>query len=343
MTLYIGVDIHARQQTVSYLDTADGTTGLVELQHERDDIKGFYSQFQGEVIIGIEASGYTNWFEELVEQLGHQLLVGDAAEIRRLARRRQKNDRRDANLLLELLVHQEFPALFRYPPESREVLRQLRYRHKLVKLRTMVVNTLHALAINAGLSLRAQLLTKGGRKQLAGLQLSVISQQQRDELVSLADELTRRIATVEQWLKAQAQSDPRVRRLQTHPGVGLLTSLCLVHTLGELSRFSSTRKVAAYVGFDPMEDSSAERKAYGGISKAGSRLLRYLLVEAGQTAAKHDEDLKQFYRRLLPRRGKARAKVAVARKLLIRCFIMGRAEIDYAEFLRRAKTKKEAE
>ena len=341
MTLYIGVDIHARQQTLSYLETSDGTTGQVELSHERDDIKGFYSQLEGEVIVGIEACGYTNWFEELMEQLGHQLLVGDAAEIRRLARRRQKNDRRDAELLLELLVHDEFPALFRYTKESREVLRQLRYRHKLVKMRTMVVNTLHALAINAGLSLRAQLMTKGGRKQLAGLPLSVIGQQQRAELVSLADELTRRIATVEQWLKEQAQSDVRVRRLQTHPGVGLLTSLCLVHTLGDLSRFASTRKVAAYVGFDPMEDSSAERKAYGGISKAGSRLLRYLLVEAGQTAAKADEQLKQFYRRLLPRRGKARAKVAVARKLLLRCFIMGRAEIDYAEFLRRGK--KEAE
>lgn len=341
MTLYIGVDIHARQQTLSFLDTEDGSTGQVELQHERDDVKGFYSKFQGEVIVGIEACGYTNWFEELIEQLGQKLLVGDAAEIRRLARRRQKNDRRDADLLLDLLVHNEFPALFRYSRESREVLRQLRYRHKLVKLRTMVINTLHALAINAGLSLRAKLLTQGGRKQLRALQLSAISQQQRDELLSLADELSRRIHTVEQWLQAQARSDARVQRLQTHPGVGLLTSLCLVHTLGDLSRFASTRKVAAYVGFDPMEDSSAERKAYGGISKAGSRLLRYLLVEAGQTAAKDDEHLRQFYRRLLPRRGKARAKVAVARKLLIRCFIMGRAEIDYAEFLRRGQ--KEAE
>jgi hypothetical protein len=72
-----------------------------------------------------------------------------------LARRRQKNDRRDADLLLDLLVHDEFPALFRYSKKSREVLRQLRYRHKLVKLRMMVMNTLHALAINAGLSLRA--------------------------------------------------------------------------------------------------------------------------------------------------------------------------------------------
>ena len=125
------------------------------------------------------------------------------------------------------------------------MLRQLRYRHKLVKLRTMVVNTLPALAINAGLSLRAQLLSKGGRKQLAGLQLSAISQQQREELLTLADELSRRIVTVEVWLKEQAKSDPRVLRLQTHPGVGLLTSLCLVHTLGDLSRFPSTRKVTA--------------------------------------------------------------------------------------------------
>ena len=339
MTLYIGVDIHARQQTLSYLDTSDGTTGIVELSHERDDVREYYSEFQGEVIIGIEASGYTNWFEELIEQLGHKLLVGDAAEIRRLARRRQKNDRRDANLILELLVHGEFPTLFRYSKDSREVLRQLRYRHKLVKLRTMVANSLHALALNAGLSLRAKLLTRDGRQQLRGLSLSPISQQQREELVSLADELTRRIGKVEQWLQAQAKQDLRVQRLQTHPGVGLLTSLCLVHTLGDSTRFSSLRKVAAYAGFDPTEDSSADRKAYGGISKAGSKLLRYLLVEAGQTAAKDDEQLKQFYRRLVPRRGKARAKVAVARKLLIRCFIMDRNEIDYAEFLRRGQQR----
>jgi transposase len=267
MTLYIGVDIHARQQTVSYLDTEDGTLGQQELHHERDDIRGFYSQFRGEVIIGIEACGYTNWFEELVEELGHKLLVGDAAEIRRLARRRQKNDRRDADLLLDLLLHDEFPALFRYPPESRELLRQLRYRHKLVKLRTAVANSLHALAINCGLSLRAQLLTSGGRVRLQELRLSPIAEQQRDELLSLADELSQRILTVEQWLKEQAKSDVRVRRLRTHPGVGLLTSLCLVHTLGDLTRFSSTRKVAAYVGFDPVEHSSAERKVYGSISR----------------------------------------------------------------------------
>ena len=75
MTLYIGVDIHARQQTLSYLDSEDGTTGQVVLDHEVDEVAGFYGQFQGEVIIGIEACGYTNWFEELVERLGHDVHV----------------------------------------------------------------------------------------------------------------------------------------------------------------------------------------------------------------------------------------------------------------------------
>ena len=337
MTLYMGVDIHARQQTVSYLDTEVGSIEHRQLHHGGDDIRGFYSQFRGEVIIGIEACGYTDWFEELMEDLGHKLLVGDAAEIRRLARRRQKNDRRDAELLLDLLVHNEFPALYRYSRDSRELLRQLRYRHKLVRLRTTVANSLHALAINGGLSLQAKLLTNGGRARLQELRLSPIATHQRNELLSLADELSRRIVEVERWLTEQARSDERVLRMQTHPGVGLLTSLCLVHTLGDLARFSSTRKVVAYVGFDPMEKSSAERKVYGSISKAGSRLLRYLLVEAGHTASKRDEELKQFYQRLVPRRGKARAKVAVARKLLIRCFIMGREQIDYAEFLRRGR------
>jgi len=134
-------------------------------------------------------------------------------------------------------VHDEFPALFRYPPESRELLRQLRYRHKLVKLRTMVANTLHALAINCGVSLRAQLLTRSGRKQLAGLRLSLIAQQQRDELVSLADELSRRVVAVERWLKEQASQDARVTRLQTHPGVGFDLALSSAHVRRTVSLF----------------------------------------------------------------------------------------------------------
>lgn len=91
MTVYIGVDLQARQQTLAFVDTRDGEVKRRELHHQKDDVAAFYRQFTGGVIVGVEASGYTSWFEEMVEDCGHTLLVGDAAEIRRLARGRQKN------------------------------------------------------------------------------------------------------------------------------------------------------------------------------------------------------------------------------------------------------------
>jgi len=88
MTIYCGVDFHARTQTISYCDTADGEARRKELHHQKDDVRAFYQQLSGEVIVGLEASGYSLWFEEMLESLGHQVWVGDATEIRRLARRR---------------------------------------------------------------------------------------------------------------------------------------------------------------------------------------------------------------------------------------------------------------
>lgn len=102
MTVYCGVDLHARQQTVGYVNTSDGEVKRRELHHRRDDVRAFYAQFKSQVIVGVEACGYTAWFEQMIEDLDHTIMVGDAVEIRRLARRRQKTDRRDADLILDL-------------------------------------------------------------------------------------------------------------------------------------------------------------------------------------------------------------------------------------------------
>jgi transposase len=334
--IYCGVDFHARQQTICYLKTETGELASHELKHQdKHAVRQFYTQLGNPVIVGLEASGYSPWFEQLLEELGHQVWLGDATEIRRRARRRQKNDRRDAELILELLLHDEFPRIHRPTSESREILRMLRYRHKLVKLRTIVKNSLHSLSLQAGLSLQARLFTRQGQPQLLSAPMSPVMGQQRQQWLELLQELNQRITETERWLKQQALSDPRISLLRTHPGVGLLSSLGIVHTLIPVNRFSNTRKLAAYGGFDPMERSSADKKRYLGISKAGSRLLRFLLIEATQTAVKVDPDLKRFYRRLAQRRGKQKAKVATARKLLIRSFIMLRDEINYAEFQQR--------
>lgn len=116
MTIYCGVDFHARTQTISYCDTQSGEINSAVLDHsKKDDVRAFYSQFKGDLIVGLEASGYSPWFEHLIEQLGHVLWLGDAAEIRRLAKRRQKNDRRDADLILELLVRGTSRAFTGHP------------------------------------------------------------------------------------------------------------------------------------------------------------------------------------------------------------------------------------
>jgi len=337
MTVYIGVDFHARQQTVSYLTTEDGEIRRLQLDHGAPArVRAFYEQFAGSlVIVGFEASGYAAWFEEMLEELGHEIWIGHATAIRLFARRRQKNDRRDADLILDLLLRGDFPRIHRYSPASREVLQQLRYRQRLVKMRTMVVNSLVFMAASRGVSLRTQLKSRRGVERLRQMALPHPLREQRDELCQLLLELRTRIEQVEIWLAAKAESDVRVQRLRTHYGIGPLTGLCLVHTLECVERFANPRKVTAFVGFDPVEDSSGERRRIGSISKQGSRLLRFFLIEAGQVAIRKDQDLARVYRRVLVRRGHAKAKVAVGRRLLVRAFIMLRDEIDYAEFQRR--------
>lgn len=337
MPIYCGVDFHARQQVVAWCNTNDGEIWFIKLDHERvEKVREFYAAFADQVIVGLEACGYSQWFEDLLFELKIETRIGNAAEIRKRARSRQKTDHRDAELILDLLLKDEFPRIYRPNAESRAILQKLRHRHRLVQLRTKAINHLHAIAISAGLSIKSKLMTKAGREKLLALRLSQTQQQQRQEWLDLVDHLTPLIERLEQELQPLAEKEPRVARLMTQPGIGLLTGLAVVHTLGPLERFANARKVTAYIGLDPLEDSSGDRKRIGSISKQGSKLVRYLLVEAAQTAARHDPELKRFYHRLLARRDKPRAKVAVARQLLVRAYILLRDEIDYAEFRRRA-------
>ncbi len=129
--------------------------------------------------------GYAAWFEEMLEELGCEIWIGHATAIRLFARRRQKNDWRNAGRILELLVRGDFPRIHRYSAESREVLQQLRYRQRLVKMGTMVVNSLLFMASSRRLSLRTQLKSRRGLERLQQLALPQPLPTQRDELCQL--------------------------------------------------------------------------------------------------------------------------------------------------------------
>lgn len=344
MPVYLGVDFHARTQTVCWCDTGDGVIQQQTLDHQRDDVRAFYTQFAAPAIVGLESSGYALWFHQLLAALGHQVLVGAAFAIRQFARRRQKNDRRDAALLLDLLLRGDFPAVHIPPPASREVLSLLRYRHRLVRMRTMLRNGLQAVALNHQLRLGPRLWTRRGQAQFQALLLTPAPALQRQHSLELLDALGRRLEEVERELLLRAQGDARVARLRSHPGVGLLTALAVVHTLEPVQRFDRARRVAAYCGLDPQEHSSGDTIRFGHISKQGNRLLRFLLVEAAHTAVApgQDDDLRRFYFHLVTKKSAAVAAVAVARKLVLRLYRMLRDEIDYDEFRRRGRDARRA-
>ena len=336
MTLYIGVDFHPHQQTLSYCNSEQGEVHQVSLVHNVEQVRRFYKQLP-KAVVGIEASCTAQWFEQMLTDLGHELRVGNPTEIRARARSRHKSDKRDADLLLDLLLKDEFPALWRRSMRGQSVLEHLRFRHHLVKHRTQVCNRLQALAHAAGLPKKG-IQTKRARIALMAANFTETQSFQRDHLFELLDDLSERIKAVEQWLESKAEGDAKVQLLLTHKGIGLLSALAVVHTLGDINRFPSSKEAVAYTGLDPLEKSSAGKIHFGSISKAGSSVLRHLLGQAMHVAARYDGELKAFYQRLASRRTKSIAKVAATRKLLIRLFIMLRDGIDYAEFKRRGST-----
>jgi len=153
----------------------------------------------------------------------------------------------------------------------------------------------------------------------------------RQRLLAMLEQLEAEIAALNRQVEEEVKQRPAAQKLMTHPGVGPVTALAMVLTLGPAERFENARKVGSYLGLIPSEHSSGGRQQMGPITKQGSPFLRFLLVEAGQSAARYDSELGRFYRRLAVRRHRALAKVAVARKLAARLYLMLREDWTYAQ------------
>jgi len=335
----VGCDLHARQQTIAMVDTESGEFTEKTLHHEGNAVQEFYASLNGPVVVGIEATGSMQWFLELLEKLGIESRVGDPAKIRAAETRKQKHDRRDARLILDLLLRDRFPAIWMPSTEQRDLRTLLRDRHQWVKMRSRLQHTLQAMALNHALRKGNGLWSHAGQTALQALPLPPYTSQRRAALLSLYVELQKRIQRLDQELEGQMQQRAQARRLMTHPGVGPVTALATEVFLGDPDRFATGNQVASYIGMIPSEHSSGKRQRLGKMSKQGNSLLRYLWTEAAMHAAQKDPELKRFYRRKLIQKGMGKARIASARKLGIRLWIMMRDQIDYQEFCRRGKLR----
>ncbi len=331
--IIIGCDYHPGFQQIAFVDTDTGELRERRLQHP-EEAEQFYRDLavQGmKVRVGMEASGHARWFERLLAELNIELWIGDAAKIRAKRVRKHKTDRQDAEHILQLLVENRFPQIWVPSWENRDLRQLLWHRHRMVQARTRIMNQLQAVALNEGLRCKKKLWREKGRKQLESFRLARWASRRREDLLKLLDGLNPTIAELTQAIDQEVEKSAEARRLMTHPGVGPLTSLAFVLILGRAERFQCGKQIAAYLGLVPLEDSSGERRRLGHITKQGSSMLRFLLVEAAQVSARSIPEWRSKYFHLAMRRGRKIAKVAMARKLAVRLFWMMRRGWDYEQ------------
>jgi transposase len=332
--MLIGVDYHPSFQTIAFLIEETGEYDERELNHSDGQADRFYRDLKERGIcvrVGMEATGYSRWFERLLAELGFELWIGDPAEIKAKRVKKQKFDREDARLLLRLLRENNFPQIWVPDPENRDLRQLLWHRHRLVQMRTRIMNQLHALAMNEGYRWKKKLFSEPGRAQFEKVVLGPWASRRRQELLELLDRINPTIEELTAAVEGEARKRPAAMRLMTHPGVGALTALAYVLIIGTPMRFQRGKQIGTYVGMIPCEDSSARKQRLGHISKQGNSLLRFLLVEAAQAAARVHPDWRRRYMHLAMRRHKSIAKVAMGRRLAVRLYWMWRNGCEYAQ------------
>jgi len=295
------------------------------------------------VRVGMEATGYSRWFERLLAELGFEVWMGDPAEIKAKRVKKQKFDREDARLLLRLMRENNFPQIWVPGPENRDLRQLLWHRHRMVQMRTRIMNQLQALAMNEGYRWKKKLFSEQGRAQLEKLTLAPWASRRRQELLELLDRMNPTIAELTAAVEREARKRPEVLRLMTHPGVGPLTALAYVLIIGTPTRFERGKQIGTYVGMIPCEESSARKQRLGHISKQGNSLLRFLLVEAAQAAARIHPDWRRRYKRLAMRRHKSIAKVAMGRRMAIKLYWMWRNGCEYSQSVKCGSTRDSSE
>jgi transposase len=332
--MIIGCDFHPSWQQVSWLDTETGETGERKLVHAEGDAERFYRQVPAPALIGMEATGNCHWLVDLLAEIGHELCVGNAAQIRASYVRQQETDNRDAARIMKLLAEGRFPRIWMPSSEVRNLRQLLLHRYKLVIIRTRLKNELQHLCLNQGVQRKRKLWSQAGQKLSRELPLRPWAARRRDDLLRLMTMLDQQIDPLDAAVKAEALRDKMALLLQSQPGVGTVTALAYVLTMGDVSRFPRGKQVASYLGLIPREHSSGGRQKLGAITKQGNRMLRMFLVEAAQMAVRCDPGFRKQYLHRCHQRPKGVAKVAAARKLAVRLYWMLRTQTGYPEIVR---------
>ena len=275
----------------------------------------------GECRIALEATYGWEWLADVLQDAGYELHLAHPMRTKAIASARVKTDAVDARTLAHLLRADLLPEAYIAPRELRDLRDLLRHRVALTRMRTALKNRVSAILAKHGIAAPySDMFGVGGTQFLAELELQESPRRRLDSHLALIADFTREIDATSGEIDARAKADPYVAVLCQIRGVGRYIAMLIIAEVGDIDRFQTARRLCSWAGLTPTVRSSDGRARLGHISRQGSPPLRWALVEAAQHAARGGGPLRADYERIAKRRGKAVAKVAVARKILTLCF-----------------------
>lgn len=328
---YAGIDYHKKSFTVTLGDKAGNV--LLQEEHSSDvtTVFDFFRKRPG-LICAIENCRGHEWFVDTLKQCGCEVRLANPRGVRLIAESRCKNDKSDSRILMELVSRNYLPVCYQ-PTEQERLLRErLRYRTKLMRSRTQYKNVAHALMDkeNKGRQIKTR---KKRTKASEEAGLHPERQTRLNKSLEVIEYFEIAIADEDKEIFSLATDNPDIARLTTIPGVGTLSAMMLLAELGDISRFQKAKNVAAYFGLVPTLYASSDVRRLGGITKLGSGLMRRLLVQDAWMAIRKPGAIRMKYNRILKRRGKRVAIVAIARVIAEIAFRILKDKTEYREEL----------
>jgi transposase len=315
---FIGIDLHKVSSQVCIL-SEDGELTERRIKSTRASFDEVFADRPRARIL-VEASTESEWVASHLEQLGHEVIVADPnfAPMYATRDKKIKTDKRDARALCEACRLGAYRPAHRTSERQRKIRAQLLIRSTLVRTRSKYISLIGALARREG----CRIATGGSTNFIARVEAANLPTHVMTALSPLFESLkmlNRQIDEADALLEKIVKDDEVVKRLCTAPGVGPVTATTFAATIDDASRFGAAKQVRSYLGLVPREYSSGERQHRGRISKAGGSRARTLLVEAAWALLRwrnaKNEALYDWAMRIAARRGRARACVALARKM----------------------------
>ncbi len=311
---YIGVDLHTTQITVCYLKAE---SEFEIRKYQLCEIEKFVLSLRPTDEIAVEATCNTRWFAEQVASIVRRVVVVNPRQFEVVKNSVKKTDKNDALNLARFLRADLLPEVRAKREEATTVQSLVNTRTKLVRLKTSLINKIHALYVSNGRKLKkTSLASEKGLEKVLLQEWSAIERIELEIIIEQLRSLKVSIKKLDKAIEAESEKLKGYESLISMSGIGSLSAGILLSVIGNIKDFGSADKLASYFGIVPRVSNSNETVNHGRITKRGNKTGRTTLVQCSLSAIKKSEYLKKYYEQVKARRGHGKAKIALARKYL---------------------------